>query len=58
MKEELIVSGKHIPEIYPVLHLWHWEISLYLFLGGLAGGILFFAAYFLLPEKKRKCPPQ
>ncbi len=56
MKEELIVSGKHIPEIYPVLHLWHWEISLYLFLGGLAGGILFFAAYFFITGKEKKMP--
>ncbi len=56
MKEELIVSGKHIPEIYPVLHLWHWEISLYLFLGGLAGGILFFAAYFYISGKEKEMP--
>ena len=56
MKEELIVSGKHIPEIYPVLHLWHWEISLYLFLGGLAGGILFFAAYFFITGKEKEMP--
>jgi len=56
MKEELMVSGKHIPEIYPVLHLWHWEISLYLFLGGLAGGILFFAAYFFITGKEKEMP--
>lgn len=54
MKEELIVSGKNIPEIYPVLHLWHWEISLYLFLGGLAGGVLFFAAYFYITGKEKQ----
>jgi len=56
MKEELMVSGKHIAEIYPVLHLWHWEISLYLFLGGLAGGILFFAAYFYIIGKEKEMP--
>ncbi len=56
MKEELIVSGKHLPDIYPVLHLWHWEISLYLFLGGLAGGILFFAAYFFITGKEKEMP--
>ena len=54
MKEELIVSGKHIPEIYPVLHLWHWEIALYLFLGGLAGGIIFFASYFIITGKEKQ----
>ena len=53
MKEELIVSGKHIPEIFPVLHLWHWEIALYLFLGGLAGGIIFFASYFTITKKEK-----
>ena len=53
MKEELIVSGKHIPEIFPVLHLWHWEIALYLFLGGLAGGIIFFASYFTITGKEK-----
>jgi formate-dependent nitrite reductase membrane component NrfD len=54
MKEELIASGKHIPEIYPVLHLWHWEIALYLFLGGLAGGIIFFASYFIITGKEKQ----
>lgn len=56
MKEELITSGKHIPEIYPILHLWHWEISLYLFLGGLAGGIIFFASYFVITGKEKEMP--
>ncbi len=56
MNEELIVSGKHIPEIYPVLHIWHWEIALYLFLGGLAGGIIFFAAYFVITGKQKEMP--
>ncbi|MBN2637755.1 MAG: polysulfide reductase NrfD [Bacteroidales bacterium] len=56
MKEELIVSGKHLPKIYPDLHLWHWEISLYLFLGGLAGGIIFFAAYFVIMGKEKAMP--
>ncbi len=54
MKEELMASGKHIPEIYPVLHLWHWEIALYLFLGGLAGGIIFFASYFIITGKEKQ----
>jgi formate-dependent nitrite reductase membrane component NrfD len=48
MKEELIVSGRSIPNIDPVLHIWHWQIPLYLFVGGLAAGIMFFAAYFFI----------
>jgi protein NrfD len=44
MKEEIIISGRNLPHIDPHLDLWHWPISLYLFLGGLSAGILFFAA--------------
>ena len=40
MKEELFVSGRNIPNIDPYLNIWHWQIPLYLFLGGLAAGIL------------------
>jgi len=35
MKEELIISGRNLPHIDPHLHLWHWPISLYLFLGSI-----------------------
>ena len=51
MKEELIISGRNLPNIDPQLHLWHWPISVYLFLGGLAAGILFFAAIITLFRK-------
>ena len=40
MKEEIIISGRMIPHVDPHLELWHWPISLYLFLGGLSAGIL------------------
>jgi len=53
MKEELFVSGRNIPHIDPFLHLWTWEIPLYLFLGGLSAGILFFAGYFYVMHKER-----
>ena len=52
MKEELIISGRMIPHVDPHLELWHWPISLYLFLGGLAAGILFFAALFTILGKE------
>ncbi len=53
MREELIVSGRMNPMVDPQLHIWHWQIPLYLFLGGLAAGILFFAAlYHLLGKEK------
>ncbi len=53
MKEELFVSGRNIPNIDPYLHIWHWQIPLYLFLGGLAAGILFFAGYFVVMQKEK-----
>ncbi|MBI9033416.1 MAG: polysulfide reductase NrfD [Bacteroidales bacterium] len=51
MIEEINVSGRNIPHVYPHLELWHWPIPVYLFLGGLAAGILFFAAINFLTGK-------
>lgn len=38
----------------PHLQIWHWQIPLYLFLGGLAAGILFFAALYYLRGKENE----
>ena len=54
MKEELFVSGRNIPNIDPYLNIWHWQIPGYLFLGGLAAGILFFAGVFTIMGKENK----
>ncbi|MBK6966008.1 MAG: polysulfide reductase NrfD [Bacteroidales bacterium] len=56
MKEELFVSGRNIPNIDPYLNIWHWQIPVYLFLGGLAAGILFFAALFTIMGKEKEMP--
>jgi len=56
MNEELIVSGRMNPNIDPVLHIWHWQIPLYLFLGGLAAGVLFFAALYTIRNESEKYP--
>lgn len=56
MQEELFTSGRHIPHIDPSLEIWHWPIALYLFLGGLAAGILFFAALFYVLGKDKEYP--
>jgi formate-dependent nitrite reductase membrane component NrfD len=56
MKEELIASGRNIPNIDPYLNIWHWQIPLYLFLGGLAAGIIFFAGYFVVRGKEKEMP--
>ncbi|MDH3322338.1 MAG: polysulfide reductase NrfD [Flavobacteriaceae bacterium] len=56
MQEEIIISGRNLPNIDPVLEVWHFPISLYLFLGGLAAGIMFFAALFTLLNKEKEFP--
>ena len=56
MIEEIITSGRMNPEIDPVLHVWGWEIPLYLFLGGLSAGILIFSAYFTLRDRQDELP--
>ncbi len=42
--------------IDPQLNIWHWHIPFYLFLGGLAAGILFFAALYTIQGKEEKYP--
>ncbi|NOZ07720.1 MAG: polysulfide reductase NrfD [FCB group bacterium] len=54
MIEEIITSGRMNPEIDPLLHIWGWEISLYLYIGGLVAGILFFSALLVLLNKEDK----
>jgi len=56
MKEELIVSGRMNPGIDPYLNIWHWEIPFYLFLGGLAAGLLFFAGLYTILGKEKELP--
>jgi protein NrfD len=54
MKEEIIISGRMNPGIDPVLNIWHWEIPFYLFLGGLAAGILFFSSLYVILGKENQ----
>jgi formate-dependent nitrite reductase membrane component NrfD len=56
MREEIIVSGRENLYIDPHLQIWHWQIPLYLFLGGLAAGILFFAGFYTLMGKEKEYP--
>lgn len=56
MKEELIVSGRMNEMIDPNLHIWHWPIPLYLFLGGMAAGILCFASLYFIRGKEKEYP--
>ena len=56
MREEIITSGRMNLNIDPVLHVWHWQIPIYLFLGGMAAGLLFFAAYYVIMGKEKEFP--
>jgi formate-dependent nitrite reductase membrane component NrfD len=54
MKEELFVSGRMNHMVDPNLNIWHWQIPLYLFLGGMAAGILCFAALYYIRGKEKE----
>lgn len=41
------------PMIDPGLHVWGWEIPVYLFLGGLVAGMMIIAGYFLFSGRYR-----
>jgi len=55
-EEDIITSGRNNPLIDPILNIWHWEIPLYLFLGGMAAGILFFSSLFYLKGREKRYP--
>ena len=55
-EEDIITSGRNNPLIDPILNIWHWEIPLYLFLGGMAAGILFFSSLYYLKGREKRYP--
>lgn len=56
MQEELFVTARSNALIDPTLHIWTWEVAMYLFLGGLTAGIMVFAAYIALTKKDEEAP--
>ncbi len=56
MEEEIIISGRMNPRIDPTLNIWHWEIPVDLFAGGIAAGLLFFAGFYYLQNKENTYP--
>lgn len=56
MEEVLYVSGRALPHIDPHLEIWGSVIAIYLFIGGLAAGLLFFANFFYLRGKENSMP--
>lgn len=43
-----LTSTRANPEIDPLLHIWGWEIPVYLFLGGLVAGLMILSGYHLM----------
>jgi len=56
MEEKIIISGRNLHNIDPDLGVWHFPIAFYLFLGGLAAGILIFSAITVILDKQDKLP--
>lgn len=54
--EELLVTARNNALIDPGLHIWTWEVAMYLFLGGLTAGIMVFAALMTVRNKDRVAP--
>ena len=56
MTEELLVTARANELIDPSLHIWTWEVAMYLFLGGLTAGVMVFAAVMALLRKDEEAP--
>ncbi len=56
MTEELMVTARANELIDPSLHIWTWEVAMYLFLGGLTAGVMVFAAAMVLLNKDEEAP--
>jgi formate-dependent nitrite reductase membrane component NrfD len=56
MREELLVTARDNALIDPGLHIWTWEVAMYLFLGGLTAGIMIFAALITVRYKDQVAP--
>ncbi|MBN2663966.1 MAG: hypothetical protein JXR68_09985 [Bacteroidales bacterium] len=50
-----MASGRDIHGLYPHVDVWGFGIPLYLFIGGLAAGILLFALISILKVKLMIC---
>jgi formate-dependent nitrite reductase membrane component NrfD len=48
-----LTSTRANPMIDPVMHVWGWEIPVYLFLGGLVAGMMVISGYFLFSGRYR-----
>jgi formate-dependent nitrite reductase membrane component NrfD len=51
--QELTIT-RHNELIDPIMHIWSWQIPVYLFLGGLVAGIMIISGWFVLQGQYRK----
>jgi len=56
MSEELLVTARNNTLIDPSLHIWTWEVAMYLFMGGLTAGIMIIAALATVRNKDEVAP--
>ena len=49
-----LVLTRHNELIDPLVHVWGWEIPVYLFLGGWVAGMMIIVGYFLLRGRHRE----
>jgi len=53
-----LISTKINPNVVPHLHIWEWHIPLYLFLGGMAGGLLVITSIMIVLKRKFGIEPK
>lgn len=56
MIEEVLATARYNAKVDPFLQIWTWEVAVYLFLGGVTAGIMFFSAASQLLRKDRELP--
>lgn len=49
-----LTTTQHNEMIGPFLHVWTWQIPVYLFLGGLVAGMMIFSGYLLLSSRYKQ----
>jgi protein NrfD len=49
-----LTTTRHNPLIDPNMHVWGWEIPVYLFLGGLVAGMMIISGYFIFSNRYKK----
>lgn len=56
MLEELLISPHANYKVTPDMHIWSWEVPIYLFSGGLTAGIIVFASIVMLMRREKEFP--